>query len=1157
MSARRWWAGFAVAAAFVAGGAGIARAQTVVARIGGQLIAMPGQMINVPVTVDLSGAPGVSLGSYRGAIRFDPSALSFGGVLPGTFAAPQVNTDSTDTGLLRFTAVLPAGAPGPVVTLFIARFSVQYPDTASSLLTLSFDEMSAAGMPFTNLLPYLQSIQPATLCPSVGTWGDVDGDGNANSRDALIALSRVVGIALDTAYTDSLSHITYVTMRPGLADVDGDGRVTSRDALIIMSHAVGLPVTGYRIGLAAGGACGSATGVVLRITPDTLELQSAQTVDVAVTARDSTGRSVAVDSVRWTSSNPAVASPVVSYSGVPQIVGRDSGWAVISAEVGVGYRASAVVHVVAHRSQWYVDIVRAGQTSLTSQTGDRRLPFAFIQDALNAARDLDTVNVASGVYPEAVSSDLSVYLRGDSLNRPVIDPRGAEYYYGGPALNLGSRVGLLRIENFRVVGGEIDAYAHSFVGRNLRIDSVMAGQGGNYASLYFISTPAMPPGGAPPAGVQLGGVPYDTGSVYLDGIDVRGFLQRGIYIRAADSAVIQHATVQGDPSYPSYTGCSASPSPGVLGGIVVDEASYSRVASSTVTDSWCASIAVFQTAGRAVVSGNHVVRVGGVGILVSAPQVAFDHNAVRGVQSIGWDGRSSAGIRVSNWNQVQNVTSLADTVRHVGASGFLVDTLLTATVDSLVVDSTGIDGSEMAPYSHGAALYAGRYTVRYGRLSNTLNGHGLSVCGAMAALFSRGNHITGAGSNGISTVDCYVVQGPGDGPDTLVSVKDTVDIPSTNSWTGIYAEYGRYARVDSAVVSGTGTDDAGGIGFDYVDTVVLRDSKIGHLGYDGVDVYGVSRASHALLERDTISSVGGTGMYLDTVDSTVVRDSKISTTGWEGVYLYGGTAALFERDTIVSTGSMYEGYGYEGLYLYGLADTTRVRQTVVMNSGASGIYVDNGAVLRADTIAVTGSLNTSSGLSFQGNSGGRITGSRIEGNSDFGVHAYSSNYPGVVRLDSLNSLAGNANGGVNNEADNTLYAERNWWGADTGPDQCYEEAYPLCVFGSVDPTNPLTVAPTFPLAPPAQLAGAVRPVASAATRGAEGSVERQRPDRGARHAGHSAAAARRAAQPGQQPTSVSPVRRLTVATARTQPTRPPLMTYRKGAPPRPAAVHHP
>jgi hypothetical protein len=198
----------------------------------------------------------------------------------------------------------------------------------------------------------------------------------------------------------------------------------------------------------------------------------------------------------------------------------------------------------------------------------------------------------------------------------------------------------------------------------------------------------------------------------------------------------------------------------------------------------------------------------------------------------------------------------------------------------------------------------------------------------------------------------------------------------------------------------------------------------------------------------------------------------------------------------------------------------------------------------------SGTVSVSSGLSFHNGSGGRITGSRIEGNSNFGVHVYPN--AGVVTLDSLNSLAGNTYGGVANEQDSPLWAERNWWGAADGPH--LESGGPLDIFGWVDYANYLTARPIFPSwigAPPAHLAGAVRPAATA-VRSAEGSVERQRPDRAARHARISRAAARRA----PQPTAARPAPRPTAAVAHAH-SRPPLMSYRKGAPPRPATVHHP
>ena len=61
-----------------------------------------------------------------------------------------------------------------------------------------------------------------------GNLGDVDGDGNITSADALSILRTSAGLS-------SLSP-----EQTKLADVDGDGNITSADALAVLRHSAGL-----------------------------------------------------------------------------------------------------------------------------------------------------------------------------------------------------------------------------------------------------------------------------------------------------------------------------------------------------------------------------------------------------------------------------------------------------------------------------------------------------------------------------------------------------------------------------------------------------------------------------------------------------------------------------------------------------------------------------------------------------------------------------------------------------------------------------------------------------------------------------------------------------------------------------------------------------
>ncbi len=80
------------------------------------------------------------------------------------------------------------------------------------------------------------------VCHATSLWGDVSGDGQVDSRDALITLSNAVGLPV-------------TGFNLALGDVDGDGLANSRDALIMLSYAIALPTPGARVAAGLPDAC--------------------------------------------------------------------------------------------------------------------------------------------------------------------------------------------------------------------------------------------------------------------------------------------------------------------------------------------------------------------------------------------------------------------------------------------------------------------------------------------------------------------------------------------------------------------------------------------------------------------------------------------------------------------------------------------------------------------------------------------------------------------------------------------------------------------------------------------------------------------------------------------------------------------------------------
>lgn|GEM_PF-5634936 len=398
-------------------------AQQIHVGLGGQLSSIVHVPIVIPVVADLTGRP-EKLGSYSLRLQWNPAVLQITGGGDGTFGGATVNGDSLTAGVLRMAGVNSAGASGIITLVNLELLPLI---KAVDTLKLTLTELYAAGT-FADLYS-LAVVTNGVYCPARGLWGDIDGDGNANSRDALIALSNAVG--LDVSAFDI-----------SLGDVDGNGLTNARDALIILSNAVGVDVSAYRVMRLAGGACSAFTGVALSVTPGPVELVRGQTVKFEAWAADSvTGALQAVANPTWKSN----ASMVLVVGPDGQASARDTGTAVVTALRGLRDSAQTTVHVIARRTTSWVDAVAV---NATNRLGTTDLPFGSIDEGLQFAQDGDTLRIRVGRYEiQSGSLGLSrpIVLLGDTAadgSRPTLvpDSNAAGWYGDGIDIMTSGRV---------------------------------------------------------------------------------------------------------------------------------------------------------------------------------------------------------------------------------------------------------------------------------------------------------------------------------------------------------------------------------------------------------------------------------------------------------------------------------------------------------------------------------------------------------------------------------------------------------------------------------------------------------------------------------------------------------------------------------------------
>jgi hypothetical protein len=360
--------------------------------------ALAGDAFSVPIVLD-HGTRSERVGSFALRVSWNPAVLHLDGVGSGTFGTVQWSLDSVNAGVLRLVGLAAGGAP-VVSTLAVPQFSVVTADTAT--IVLGLNELFAAGT-FADLRT-VTTASGGRFCPALGRYGDVDGDGRADSRDALMVLSYAVGLPI-------------APHAPALGDVDGSATTTARDALIILSYAVGLDVSGTRTLALAAGACGGTPGR-LALDPVGVELLPGQGAQLTASATDALGAPVALQGVEWTSSDPAVAS----VSGSGRVVAFGPGTALVRARrANLPDSAQTVVTVLARRSLHVVDARAAGAPN---RLGSAAFPFASLTEAAQAAtHDGDTVLVRAGTYQEnaGVNWGAGVTVLGDTT--AAVPPR--------------------------------------------------------------------------------------------------------------------------------------------------------------------------------------------------------------------------------------------------------------------------------------------------------------------------------------------------------------------------------------------------------------------------------------------------------------------------------------------------------------------------------------------------------------------------------------------------------------------------------------------------------------------------------------------------------------------------------------------------------------
>ncbi len=196
---------------------------------------VPGASVPLPIRASTMSC---GTDSVRLTLRYDPTALQVDSVTPAALST-AFGASSPASGL--YTMRGSGYACGSDVQLFTVYATLQ-PASTGTFLWTSVDTLGLYAYTGDQALAQGRSTI-AQVCHATTFYGDVDGNGRIDSRDALITLSASVGLPV-------------TGFNLALGDVDGDGLANSRDALLMLTYAISLPVpAAVQIGQGDPDAC--------------------------------------------------------------------------------------------------------------------------------------------------------------------------------------------------------------------------------------------------------------------------------------------------------------------------------------------------------------------------------------------------------------------------------------------------------------------------------------------------------------------------------------------------------------------------------------------------------------------------------------------------------------------------------------------------------------------------------------------------------------------------------------------------------------------------------------------------------------------------------------------------------------------------------------